>query len=51
MLTASITISVSYNSLITSRCNKTTAQYVDSHNNAMAETTPEETRAVYTVTG
>ena len=51
ILTASITISVSYNSLITSKCTKTTAQYVDSHNNALAETTPQETPAVYTVTG
>jgi len=50
MLTASITISISYNTLITSRCNKTTSQYVESHNNAMAETTPEPTPAVYTVT-
>jgi len=49
MLTASITISVSYNSLITSKCIKTTDQYVDSHNNAMAETTQEPTPAVYTV--
>jgi len=50
MLTASITISVSYNSIISSRCNKTTAQYTDSHNNAMAETTPEVTPSVYTIT-
>ena len=51
ILTASIAISVSYNSLITSKCIKTTSQYVDSHNNAMAETTPEPTRDVYTITG
>ena len=50
ILTASITISVSYNSLITSKCVKTTAQYVDSHNNALAETTPEPTPDVYTIT-
>jgi len=50
MLTASIAISVSYNSVITSRCTKTTSQYVESHNNAMAETTPEIKPAVYTVT-
>ena len=50
MLTASITISISYNSLITSKCNKTTSQYIDSHNNALAETTPEVTPSVYTIT-
>ncbi len=50
VLTASITISVSYNSLITSKCNKTTDQYIESHNNAMAQTTTEEKPAVYTVT-
>ena len=51
VLAASITISISYNSLITSKCIKTTAQYVDSTNNAMAETTPEPTPAVYSITG
>ena len=51
MLTASVAISVSYNSIITSRCNKTTSQYVDSHNNAMAKTTTEVTPAIYTITG
>ena len=51
VLTASITISVSYNTLISRKCTKTTAQYVESHNNAMAsETTPEPTPAVYTIT-
>lgn len=51
VLAASITISISYNSLITSKCIKTTNQYVDSHNNAMAETTPEPTPAIYSITG
>jgi hypothetical protein len=50
MLTSSITISVSYNSLITSKCNKTAAQYIDSTNNAMAQTVPKEKPAVYTIT-
>lgn len=50
MLTASIAISISYNSIITSKCNKTASQYIDSHNNAMAETTPEVTPSVYTIT-
>ncbi len=50
MLTASITISISYNSLITSKCTKPTSEYVDSHNNAMAETTPEVTPAIYSIT-
>ena len=50
MLTASITISVSYNSLITSKCNKTASQYIDSTNNAMAQTVPKEKPAVYTIT-
>lgn len=50
ILTASITISISYNSLISSKCIKTTAQYVDSTNNAMAQTLPKEKPAVYTIT-
>ncbi len=50
MLTASVTISISYNSVVSSKCYKTTSQYVESHNNALAETTPEEKPAVYTIT-
>jgi hypothetical protein len=50
MLTASITISISYNSLITSKCNKTADQYIDSTNNAMAQTVPKEKPAIYTIT-
>jgi len=50
ILSASVTISISYNSLITSKCNKTTAQYIDSTNNAMAETTSTAKPAVYTIT-
>ena len=50
MLTASITISVSYNSLITSKCIKTANQYIDSTNNAMAQTVPKEKPAIYTIT-
>ena len=52
LLTASIAISVSYNTLMYSKCTKTTDQYVDSHNNALANTPPPEVKpTVYTVTG
>jgi len=50
LLTASITISISYNSLISSKCVKTAEQYTESHNNAVAQTTPEVKPSVYTVT-
>jgi hypothetical protein len=50
ILTASIAISVSYNSLMASKCNKSASQYIDSRNNALAETTEDETPEVYTIT-
>ena len=50
ILTASVAISISYNTLITSKCIKTTSQYIDSTNNAMAETTPAPSKTVYTIT-
>ena len=51
ILTSSIVISVSYNSLIRSKCNKSASQYIDSRNNALAETTTEKTPDIYTITG
>jgi len=51
ILTASVVISISYNSLMASKCNKSASQYIDSHNNALAETEEKETPDVYTLTG
>ncbi len=50
LLTASIVISISYNSIMSSNCTKTKAQYVDKHNIAMAETADDTEPAIYTVT-
>ncbi len=50
ILTSSIVISVSYNSLMASKCNKSASQYIDSHNNALAETEVKEEPEVYTIT-
>jgi hypothetical protein len=51
LLTASITISVSYNHLISSKCTKTAEQYTKTHNNLVANATvPKINPAVYTVT-
>jgi hypothetical protein len=50
LLTASIATSISYTTLMTSKCKKTTAQYIDNHNNAVAQTEPVETPTEYTVT-
>jgi hypothetical protein len=51
LLTSSVVISVSYNSIMSSKCVKSASQYIDSHNNAMAETSPENpTPDVYTIT-
>jgi hypothetical protein len=50
LLTSSVVISVSYNSIMSSKCVKSTSQYIDSHNNAMAETPEESTPDVYTIT-
>jgi hypothetical protein len=52
LLTSSIAISVSYNTLMYSKCTKTSEQYIDSHNNAMANTPePEVKPTIYTITG
>ena len=51
LLTACITVSVSYNNLISIKCTKTASQYIENHNNAMADTgEPKEEQKVYTVT-
>ena len=50
ILTASVVVSVSYNSIMSSKCNKSTSQYIDNHNNALAENQSEETPDLYTVT-
>ena len=51
LLTACITVSVSYNNLVASKCSKTASQYIENHNNAMADTKgPKEEPTVYTVT-
>ena len=50
VLTASIAISVSYNSLISSKCNKSASEYINDHNNALAETEVKEEPEVYTIT-
>jgi hypothetical protein len=50
ILTSSIAISVSYNSLISSKCNKSASDYINSHNNALAETEVKEEPEIYTIT-
>ena len=51
LLTACITVSVSYNNLVSSKCTKTASQYIENHNNAMADTgEPKEDKKVYTIT-
>jgi hypothetical protein len=50
LLTASIATSISYNTLTSSKCKKTTAQYINNHNTALAETEPVETPTEYTIT-
>jgi hypothetical protein len=50
LLTASIVISISYNSIMSGNCTKTKAQYVDNHNLAMAKTVDDSEPTVYTVT-
>ena len=50
ILTASITISISYNTLMASKCTKTAEQYMDTHNNTMADTPEEKVKpTVYTL--
>ncbi len=49
LLTASVVISMSYNSIMSNTCTKTADQYVDSHNQAMAQTTEKVTPSVYTI--
>lgn len=51
LLTATITISISYNTLMYSKCTKTTEQYIENHIKAMSTTPdPKVTPTVYTVT-
>lgn len=50
LLTASITVSVSYNTLMSSKCTKTAEQYIDKHNKDAANTpAPAVTPTVYTM--
>lgn len=49
LLTASVAISISYNTLMFNKCTKTKEQYTETHNNAVANTQEEVKPAVYNV--